>query len=38
MPILKPDGHLLVPLESSYQSAFAGLPRRWRSVLEAPAH
>jgi hypothetical protein len=32
---LEPEGHILVPLESTYQTAFAGLPRRWRTVLEA---
>jgi hypothetical protein len=34
---LEPQGHVLVPLEATYQSAFAGLPKRWRKVLEAPA-
>lgn len=33
---LEPEGHIRVPLESTYQSAFAGMPRRWRTVLEAP--
>jgi hypothetical protein len=38
MPLyLEPDGHVLVPLESTYQIAFAGMPRRWRTVLELPA-
>ncbi len=38
MPLfLEPDGHVLVPLESTYQTAFAGMPRRWRTVLEPPA-
>lgn len=31
---LEPGGHVLVPLESTYQTAFAGMPRRWRTVLE----
>jgi hypothetical protein len=36
MPLfLEPGGHVLVPLEATYQTAFAALPRRWRSVLEA---
>lgn len=35
MPLfLEPGGHVLVPLESTYQTAFAGMPRRWRTVLE----
>jgi len=35
MPLfLEPGAHVLVPLESTYQSAFAALPRRWRTVLE----
>lgn len=38
MPLfLEPGGYVLVPLESTYQTAFAGLPRRWRTVLEPPA-
>jgi hypothetical protein len=39
MPLfLEPNGHVPVPLESTYQTAFAAMPRRWRSVLEvAPA-
>lgn len=38
MPLfLEPGGHVLVPLESTYQCAFAGMPRRWRTVLEPPA-
>jgi len=36
MPLfLKPGGHVDVPLEATYQKAFAGVPRRWRRVLEA---
>ena len=36
MPLfLEPGAHVLVPLESTYGRAFAALPRRWRSVLEA---
>ncbi len=36
MPLfLKPGGHIDVPLEATYQAAFAGVPRRWRRVLEA---
>lgn len=38
MPLfLEPGGHVLVPLESTYQTAFAGMPRRWRMVLQPPA-
>jgi hypothetical protein len=37
MPLfLEPHGHVLVPLEAAYQAAFAGMPRRWREVLEPP--
>ena len=37
MPLfLKRDGQVPVPLEQTYQAAFAVLPGRWRSVLEAP--
>jgi hypothetical protein len=36
MPLfLEPNGHVPVPLEATYQTAFAALPRRWRTVLEA---
>lgn len=35
MPLfLEPNGCVTVPLEETYQSAFAAMPRRWRSVLE----
>jgi hypothetical protein len=35
MPLfLEPGGHILVPLESTYQDAFTAVPRRWRQVLE----
>lgn len=35
MPLfLKRDGCVHVPLESTYQTAVAAVPRRWRSVLE----
>jgi hypothetical protein len=38
MPLyLEPNGHVRVPLEATYQAAFTSMPRRWRSVLEAPA-
>lgn len=38
MPLfLEPGGHVLVPLESTYQTAFAAMPRRWRTVLELGA-
>lgn len=36
MPLfLEPSAHVPVPLDSTYQRAFAALPRRWRTVLEA---
>ncbi len=36
MPLfLEPGAHVPVPLEATYKSAFAALPRRWRTVLEA---
>jgi hypothetical protein len=35
MPLfLEPGAHVLVPLESTYERAFAAVPRRWRTVLE----
>ncbi len=38
MPLfLAPNAHVVVPLEATYQTAFAAMPRRWRAVLEAPA-
>jgi hypothetical protein len=38
MPLfLEPGGHVLVPLEATYQAAWQAVPRRWRSVLEQPA-
>ena len=37
MPLfLKPGGHVAIPLEATYQSAFATVPRHWRRVLETP--
>jgi hypothetical protein len=37
MPLfLEPGAHVLVPLEATYQAAFAAVPRRWRRILEAP--
>lgn len=36
MPLfLEPGIHVVVPLEATYQAAFAAMPRRWRRVLEA---
>jgi hypothetical protein len=36
MPLfLDPDKYVELPLESTYCDAFAALPRRWRTVLEA---
>jgi hypothetical protein len=38
MPLfLEPGKTVVVPLERTYQAAFAEVPRRWRRVLEAPA-
>lgn len=35
MPLfLEPEGHVVVPLEATYEAAFAGMPRRWRDVLQ----
>jgi hypothetical protein len=35
MPLfLRPRAHVPVPLELTYQTAFAALPRRWQAVLE----
>jgi hypothetical protein len=35
MPLyLTPSGHVPVPLESTYQAAWADVPRRWQQVLE----
>jgi hypothetical protein len=35
MPLfLRPHAHVPVPLEQTYQSAFAAVPKRWRGVLE----
>jgi hypothetical protein len=36
MPLfLEPEKAVMVPLEATYNAAFAEVPRRWRSVLEA---
>jgi hypothetical protein len=38
MPLfLQPGKAVQVPLEATYQAAFAGVPRRWQRVLETPA-
>jgi hypothetical protein len=35
MPVyLMPDRYVMVPLEATYQTAFAAMPRRWRTVLQ----
>jgi hypothetical protein len=34
---IEPQAHILVPLEQTYQSAFAAVPLRWRRVLENSA-
>jgi hypothetical protein len=37
MPLfLEPDLYIPVPLETSYQSAFEAVPRRWQEVLGSP--
>jgi hypothetical protein len=37
MPLfVEPACHVLVPLEVTYQTAFAAMPRRWRTILEPP--
>jgi hypothetical protein len=37
MPLfLRPNAHVLVPLEATYQASFSAIPRRWRTILEAP--
>jgi hypothetical protein len=34
MPLfLEPNGCILVPLEATYETAFAAMPRRWQTVL-----
>lgn len=38
MPLfLLRDRYINVPLEATYQAAFAGMPKFWRDVLESPA-
>ena len=37
MPLfLAPNACVMVPLEATYQTAFAVMPRRWQTVLESP--
>jgi hypothetical protein len=37
MPLfLEPNGCVRVPLETTYQTAFAVMPRRWRDALQPP--
>jgi hypothetical protein len=37
MPLFLEPGHWVdVPLEATYRTAYAVLPRRWRRVLDAP--
>src|SRR5207244_2938567 len=37
MPLfLEPGAQVPIPLEATYQTAFAAVPRRWQRVLEAP--
>ena len=33
--VLEPDGCVMVPLEATYNTAYAVQPRRWRNVLDA---
>jgi hypothetical protein len=33
---LEPEIYVDVPLETTYQAAYRGVPRRWQRVLEAP--
>jgi hypothetical protein len=35
-PFLTPDDGVKVPLEATYQAAWAEVPNRWREVLESP--
>jgi hypothetical protein len=36
MPLfLRPDRHVPVPLEETYQTAWQNVPQRWRQVLES---
>ena len=36
MPLfLEPGRYVATPLEETYQTAFASVPRRWRTVLES---
>ncbi len=38
MPLfLDPVSYIKVPLQATYQQAWAGVPHRWRRVLEGPA-
>jgi hypothetical protein len=35
MPLfLEPGGHVLLPVDATYEAAFAAVPRRWKQVLE----
>ena len=37
MPLfLEVESYVNVPLEATYQAAYRGVPRRWKSVLEEP--
>jgi hypothetical protein len=39
MPLfLIPGGHVLVPLEKTYQAAWQGVPTRWRKVIDPTAN
>jgi len=35
MPLfLRPGAHIAMPLQPTYDRAFAAIPKRWRKVLE----
>ena len=37
MPLfLEPNGCVMMPLEATYETAFAVMPRRWQTVLSPP--
>lgn len=39
MPLfLTPERYVNVPLEATYQSAYRGVPRKWKAVLETPSN
>jgi hypothetical protein len=32
-----PDWYITLPLDQTYSTAYSGVPRRWRQVIEAPS-